>query len=99
MKKNKNAHKGESGICKVADGQAKNAKPGPDAATSSMFFSCSCAIKPTIENITKPAKKEVPELIADIINASLIVQKVDKRKLIKLLDCNLQIFIFQKQVD
>ena len=105
MQKNKTAHKELNGMCNVADGYARKASPGPEAATSSICFSCSCAMKPgckfwnkinlqhflcitqvikfiqslfnekvfvpMMEKITKPAKKEVPELMTEMINASL----------------------------
>lgn len=43
----------------------------PDAATSATGFCCSCAMKPTTENITKPANMLVLELMEHTIKASL----------------------------
>lgn len=71
MKKNKHDHNGEPGSCSTAEGYAKKARPGPEAATSATGFCCSCAINPTTENITKPANILVLELTVHTISASL----------------------------
>lgn len=71
IKKNRNDHNGEIGNCDMAFGYATNARPGPDAATSSIFFPDIFAIKPSTENITNPESKQVPSLNTANINVSL----------------------------
>ena len=69
--KNRTAQNEEKGSCRVADGYARNASPGPLLTTSSMDLFCSLAMKPRMEKMTKPAKNEVPELMPEMMMASL----------------------------
>lgn len=71
MKKNKHDQIGDPGSCSTAEGYARNARPGPEAATSETGFCCSWAIKPTTEKMTNPANMLVLELIEQTIKASL----------------------------
>lgn len=43
----------------------------PELATVAMSLLSTCAMKPRVENMTKPAKTLVPQLISEIITASL----------------------------
>ena len=49
----------------------KSRRTLPEAATSATGFCCSCAMKPTTENMTKPANMLVLELMEHTIKASL----------------------------
>ena len=55
----------------MLDSGKKSRNVLPEAATSATGFCCSCAMKPTTENMTKPANMLVLELIEHTIKASL----------------------------
>ena len=51
----------------------------PEAATSATGFCCSCAMKPTTENMTKPANMLVLELAEHTIRASLKPKQIHRQ--------------------
>ena len=71
IRKKRQAQIGAPGSWSIAEGYARKANPGPEAATSATGRPCSWAIKPTTEKITKPANILVEELTAHTIRASL----------------------------
>lgn len=68
------AQNAEKGSCSVAEGKARNASPGPFSATWEMCLFCSFAMNPRMEKITNPAKNDVPELMHEMMIASLKVK-------------------------
>ena len=71
MKKNKKDQIGGTGICRTASGYAMKANAEPLDTISSIPLPVFSAMNPKIANITKPAKKDVPLFITEIIIASL----------------------------
>ncbi len=68
MRKKSTDQNDENGNWLMALGYATNAKPGPEAAISSIGICEFLAMKPKTENITSPESKQVPSLkIANII--------------------------------
>lgn len=64
----------DPGMVAIAAGYTTKTSPGPSVATSCTCFPDVCAMYPRTLKITKPATKEVAELITLVSNASL--QKV-----------------------
>lgn len=77
MKKNRQDQRGAPGSWRTAEGYARKANPGPEAATSATGRCCSWAMKPTTEKMTKPANILVLELTVHTIRASLVWRKVE----------------------
>ena len=62
MVKKRKDHKGANGNSAKAAGYAINVRPGPELTTSPTGTPKLCAMKPTMEKITKPEKTEVAQL-------------------------------------
>lgn len=64
----------------------------PELATVAMSLLSTCAMKPRVENMTKPAKTLVPQLISEIITASLEetnpTNEISLLRMILQLNCN-----------
>lgn len=71
MTKNKIDHRGETGNLVTTSGYTIKASPAPWSTTRSTPTLSSWAKKPITENITRPAKNEVPMFDAATINESL----------------------------
>lgn len=65
------AQKVDPGMVAIAAGYTTNTKPGPSVATSWISLPEVCAIYPRTLKITKPATKDVAELITLVKMASL----------------------------
>lgn len=73
--KNINAQNVDPGMVAIAAGYTTNTSPGPSVATSWTSLPDACAIYPSTLKMTKPAMKEVAELITLVKIASLLKGK------------------------
>ena len=69
------------GSFEIESGYAMNARPIPDSTTSATLFPCDLAREPSIPNTTKPAKKEVMQLITGIVSALMTTSSESLLKL------------------